>query len=664
MKTLHTVKEFLKKKLEYFVALISFLLFFFLSLTTTGRKMEYGLYDTMLGLKPAVSERKDILMLDIDDLAIEEIGAWPWTRDIIADVLIRLKEAGGKTIVFDIEYLSPSQTGVNRNYVKNNFPEEYGAVQNEITGYVDEFVSAVSSRSISLDYVPEVGSELSSIIADSMAILSESISGNIFQDNDLYFGNAIRFFGNTWLTINAEKVNSGNEAQLAADYAREHFLFTNVTDKKNLIVRENDLTLKDSDYERGITPAILPILKNAVGAGFPNVVIDDDGVRRRISLLTEYEGAYVAQLVFAPVLGALQPDRIIREGNRLLLVNALDPADIESGRRKDISIPLDEDGRFVINWLKKRFIDADDPENQSFRHLSVYEFTYADELEDQLIEILNDILAYEIKNAEGYLSYHNAVQWLLAEYHDLQIWKQQLLENSRSDYFRYLSSRQDFFLSYGEFLDGGFDSEIYETFDYFAGITGNARYTILSENIQNNFEFYRQVYNAYQTQDAYLAEECGGSFCIIGYTGLGTSDLGINPFEKLYPNVGTHANIYNTIMTGEFIYTQPLWLSWILALSFCLISAVVYRKVKSLKVRISFGILSSLFVFFGIAILFMFFRIYIQMFVPLLSVFIAFLAISILRFVFSEKEKAFCGKLSQCICLQMLSMKLLMTRAV
>ena len=138
-----------------------------------------------------------------------------------------------------------------------------------------------------------------------------------------------------------------------------------------MIKRENDWTLRETEYDRGIAPTILTLLEKAKGAGFPNVVIDIDGIRRRIGLLYEYEGAYVGQLVLTPLLQYLDVQKIVRSGQTLILVNALDPSDITSGKRKNITIPLDEHGYFMINWLKRELIDSKNPDKQSFRQISV-----------------------------------------------------------------------------------------------------------------------------------------------------------------------------------------------------------------------------------------------------------------------------------------------------
>jgi adenylate cyclase len=638
------ISGFLKDRLEYCVALIAFLFFFALSLTETGVKTELGMYDTLLAIKPEIRERGDVLLVNIDDEAIEQIGAFPWTRDVIADALIRLREAGGKTVVFDIEYMTPGQSGVNREYVKNVFPAEYSGVKSEMLQYIKDFSDAVAARNIPLSSVGEVGGEMSGYIDQRMGELSGSITSNIFRDNDEYFAKALRFFGHAYVTINAEKINTGTGTDELNKFARDHKLVTNVVDRAGIIRKENDRTFKDSDYDRGIAPAILPLLRESAGAGFPNVVIDPDGIRRRIQLLVEYDGAYVPQLVFAPILDILKPERIVRSGRSLTLVNALDPANLDSGKRKNIVIPLDEHGYFLINWLKREFIDTKNPSKMSFRQMSINALKVADDIEVKLIDNLNSILALGIKTANGYLSYNDAVTALLAKYRDLGAWKQALLDGKRDDYDAYFAARKDFFAEYGKFLSGGYDTEIYETFERVAASSGDKRYLEYEASVKKNFDIYRSDYKLYQDHCGTLAKKCAGAFCLIGWSGLGTSDLGINPFAKAYANVGTHANIYNTIMTEEFINPLPRWASWALALALCWGSALAYRRIKSLKGRLSYGVGSTVAVFVGIALVFVAVRVYVQLFVPLLSVFATFLLITILRFVFSEQEKSFLRK--------------------
>jgi adenylate cyclase len=637
--------DFFKKKLEYIVALVAIVVMVGISLTEAGKRLEYRLYDTLLSMKPEIAARDDVLLVDIDDSAIEQIGAWPWSRDIFADNLIRLKEAGGSSITFDIEFLSPGQEGVNREYVRKILPSEYQQVRSDVLQYVNDFSGAVASKSIPLSFVPEVGTEMAGYIDQSMNGFSESITANIFRDNDAYFAKGLKFFGKAYLTINSAQINT-NEEEMAPviKYAKENILHKNVEDPAGVIPRENLKTLMDNANVKGIAPAILPLLGNSAGAGFPNVVIDEDGIRRRIELLSEFEGTYVAQLVFEPILGSLKPEKIVRKGQTLTLVNATVAGKDGKTAKKNVVIPLDENGRLLINWLKKNFVDEKDPAKGSFTHLSFYQLKYANDLEEKIVDNLASIEALGIKNSNGYLSYHDAVVWLRSSYADLEKWKQELLDGKREDQAEYFAARKTFFGDYGQFFEGGYDTEIYDTFDSVIKETKDQQYVAYLEQIKKNFGIWKAEYLDYIDVMASLSKICAGKFCVIGYSGVGTSDLGVNPFWRHYPNVGTHANIYNTIMSGEFITPEPLWLSWLVAAAIVLLSAFLFNRIVSLRGRILFGVLSVIAVFFGIAGIFVFFRVYIEVLVPLISALISFLLITILKFVFSEQEKSFLRK--------------------
>ena len=79
------------------------------------QKLDYRLYDYTLGLSKEIEINEDIVLIDIDDESLGRIGAWPWTRDIIGNSLLRMKEFGARQAIFDIEYLSSSTKGINEN---------------------------------------------------------------------------------------------------------------------------------------------------------------------------------------------------------------------------------------------------------------------------------------------------------------------------------------------------------------------------------------------------------------------------------------------------------------------------------------------------------------------------------------------------------------------
>ena len=58
---------------------------------------------------PRVSQ--DIAVVTIDEAAIEQYGQWPWKRDVLADVIWRLREAGAGIIVLPVLMSEPDRLG-------------------------------------------------------------------------------------------------------------------------------------------------------------------------------------------------------------------------------------------------------------------------------------------------------------------------------------------------------------------------------------------------------------------------------------------------------------------------------------------------------------------------------------------------------------------------
>ena len=634
------IVKLLKEKINYVIAFVIFIFFLFFSFTKMAEKAEESFYDLGLRIKPEVVERDDILLLNVDDLAIEKVGSWPWSRDILADVLVRLRELGGKTAVFDIEYLSTSLQAVNKDYIENTLPREYNDVKTEIKEYIDAFSSSIQNKDIALSDVVDVGREMSEYFENSISSLSDSVSSKVFKDNDAYFASTISFFGNTFLTINAVEINMEESTKEVKDFAYKNLLYSNIEDKEGCIKKETLKRRANHDEVYGIAPAILPLIEKAKGAGFPNVVIDSDGVRRRIPLLSEYNGKYVAQLVFSPLLSLLQPEKIIREKNCLILKNV-----IVKNEKKDITIPLDEDGNLLINWLKKKFVDESNPQNSSFKNLSCYTLIFADILEKQLLHSFDDILSLNIRTDEGYLSYHNEVTMLKNEYEELLEEKARLLSGESSKFDEYFKRRTSFFEDISIFLKGGSEDELHTLFDrVIQGLNEEdsiSMYKEADEKVSLLFNNSRVFYKQYMEHIASIKKTCDASFAIIGYSGVGTSDLGTNPFWNSYPNVGTHANVYNTIMTGEFITPISKNITILLSFALAFLSAFLLNRIQKGYVKIIFGIALTIALFVFFIALFAFLNIYIQIFIPLATVSPNFVLISFLSFIFTEKEKSF-----------------------
>ncbi|MGA0999685.1 MAG: CHASE2 domain-containing protein, partial [Litorivicinaceae bacterium] len=58
---------------------------------------------------PTLSQ--DVAIVEIDEKSIERYGQWPWKRDVMADIIYRLRDAGAGVIVLPILFSEPDRLG-------------------------------------------------------------------------------------------------------------------------------------------------------------------------------------------------------------------------------------------------------------------------------------------------------------------------------------------------------------------------------------------------------------------------------------------------------------------------------------------------------------------------------------------------------------------------
>jgi len=66
-------------------------------------------FDMFQLAKPRVNVEKPVLIVDIDERSLSEIGQWPWPRVILAQLIEALHGAGAKVIGFDAVYSEPDR---------------------------------------------------------------------------------------------------------------------------------------------------------------------------------------------------------------------------------------------------------------------------------------------------------------------------------------------------------------------------------------------------------------------------------------------------------------------------------------------------------------------------------------------------------------------------
>jgi adenylate cyclase len=606
----------MKRFVIWILPIIFLVLFGALELSGVFIRAEHGVYDAWLHLKPEVEQREEILFLDVDDLAINRVGVWPWSRDTMARGLITLREFQSGPVVFDIEYVDASPLAVDGQTLNERIPGAFDREFSDISGSVEGLIQAIAAGQIPPEDAGDFIQDLRGLTEEAEDRLLRRVQ-EIVRNNDLVLGNAAEANGNAWFTINLIPDEEEEITPERRELAIEKTAIANVTGSHPLILEA-----------RGIRPAIVPILQGGSGAGFPNVIIDEDGVRRRIELFRRYDGHWFGQLVVAPMVKWLDVQEITVGKNTVVFHDALLPGE---EARRDIRIPLAEDGTLLLNWAKGEY-------TESFRHLSFYEVIYYENLLDDLAFNLAAM------DESGYLQYHDGDRDFLDAHTYAQGLVTEVLETGDGDVLEELAPVREYFVSEAEaFLTGPAEEDILRDITGALddpNLSGDMRefYGELQEEIPSVFEGTRSVLRDLQETREILASNVSDSFVIIGYTGTGTTDIGVNPFINEYANTGTHGTVVNTILTRRFIDDLPRWVSVVIAVVFTAIFVVISRK-RSANTTLLLGFAGAAVVTAGSAAAFVGLRLFLPIMPPVLTLFLSAVGQSVLKYIEVAREK-------------------------
>lgn len=634
------------------------LVIFILSITTAFDKLDYRLYDQILHMKNDPEMSDQIAVIAIDDADINKLGEWPWSRDILADTIINLKEMNPKAVVFDIEYISPSKLALAKNSlqkINEKIDNTYDISQQIVDAVIQYAQYGTSEEDINKIKTDLVDEALMPVFCE----LSQVVENNIAYDNDEYFGKAIEYFGNTFLTINNVDLEYDCTPE-EIDYIKDRLLYLDVTDKENKIIKDNQYTFintyKDTE-KKGFTPTMHSLVTHSKGLGFTNSDIDSDGVRRRIELLYEYDGKYYAQLVLQPLLYIFDTNKLVRKSNSLIIKDALIPG---TNKRKNIEIPLDSHGRMLINWQHET--SEDKIFTEEYREIvgiptsGVQDIYRLSTLEDNIDYYISNLLAYTVFDEDGNpFDYWSELNDFSTISKQLIAKKQKLLdqcqgfdvnnnplvnfaEEELENYDDYISLKNDFYNELDAFING--DSVDFIKSVLLTGEDDDEELINFCASYEDLFGHLKLNINEYLNAKRYLTKNLENRLCLIGMTATSTTDLGAVPFEKQYANVYIHANVANTIITGNFI-TPINWIYSFIVTAIVMLILCLFAEKSSTFQNIFGGVIRV-----GLIIIAFILPVWFNIYVPFVGSVIFFSLIDyfvgiIYRYLLSSKEKKY-----------------------
>ncbi|MDR1319669.1 MAG: CHASE2 domain-containing protein, partial [Treponema sp.] len=608
------------RKLSLPIVLGSALVFSSLYLLPFFNAAEARMYDMFLRLVPRRDQISDVVFLDVDDQSIAQVGVFPWPRRVMAEALLRLKEYGAESAVFDIEYIDKSPTQVDEVYLKEGLALDYNRRFSEIGVTMADILYAVGMGRIPPEKAPAYIDTVTELVTGARDALFRDTM-NILGDDDELLSRSAALFGKTWGTLNIQDKRplSGEQAQRRPQ-AEGRFSYP-VTNAGGIAEGKNT----------DVLPPIPLFMEAVQGAGFTNVTVDPDGVRRRIFLAEEVQGHWYLQLAFAPLMAAWGNPAITVYPRRMV---------IEKPGEKAVVIPLDAEGAMMLDWPRETYQD-------SFSHISFVRFTALEEYQTHIEEYLS---ALEYANAKMFPLLPQNAGTLREYFYAAGEAKNKALENcSDDDFAGYIARRNRAMEQTGEFIAAlaaenyiaGESRRILETAAYdpaaAAAVLEEAQYC------QSLLDYIDTELQAFAVLHRELGEKLRDKVCIIGRVDTGTTDIGVNPFYGEYVNVGTHAVVLDTIITNSFITPLPVYWSVLFAFLFVPLLVTGIGGFKS-GLRAVLGLAGVLLIMAVSLGLFAFKKIFIGPLGPALAMAAAVVVRETAAFIKSEHEKQFIRK--------------------
>ncbi|MDR0655843.1 MAG: adenylate/guanylate cyclase domain-containing protein [Treponema sp.] len=570
-------------------------------------------YDMYLRTIPSLREDNRVLLITVDDGALENVGLFPWTRDIYADFIVFLREMGAETVAFDLSFLDNSPVRVDAAYVREDLPRYIEEDFSRINSTVSEVLDGISTGYYSKDDTEMLKSDL----VDYNNSVRQEMEVNInyvIRDVDAYFADTLKFFDDSFLTLTMinEEAILGDDKTWYMDPEVQSFLEQNIAIKD--IVVDGDTKTPENP---GITPAILKLLRKARGAGFVNALPDSDGYRRRVHLLMKHHGHYYPHLTLAAMKKRLDYQGIEVNNAAIILKNAL-----TDGGRRDIRIPRAEDGSVLVNWPKKSFYE--------YNTMSSWDLIQYTRLETKFIQ---DYL--RLMQDSYFFDYWDGDKTPLQLYNDSAFIREGLYSGENPaegiSFDAYMDARHAYLEASDSFLNGSYEEII------LSDVAGDEQ---ISEFVSSLFHESRLQFAELVKIRDQVSKRTEGALCIVGATMTSSTDLGLITFMTNYPNVGTYAAVSNMLLSGQFLDDTPSFISLILALILSLALAFVVKRLDVGK-SILAGLIAMALTVFVFTIFFMITKRYLAMVIPFAAVTLTFLSLTGLNFFSTIREKSF-----------------------
>ncbi|MGL1892301.1 MAG: CHASE2 domain-containing protein [Spirochaetaceae bacterium] len=609
-------------------SIISFLIPFLLVLAISAlgflapilQDIDNKLYDAALKIKPFSEVSGKFLNVQVDDLALDKLKMYPLKRSTLADGMLVLKEFGADSILLDTQLVDPSVPGMNSTKF-NEIPGVINQVKNNTLSYSTQLINAYANGQLppGFEVAEELIADMSWEYDDIFDYLLDE-TDQIALDYDAYIANIFAFIDNIYVTNDFEEGKS-----ISPEFTK--YLEENQALKNIEFHEENPFESRE-----GNNPAIQIVMESTKGSGFVETLLDIDGKTRRSQIILEKDGFYYPHLSFRSYLDKVGNPKINVYNNYIILEG------VKNGNAdlKNVKIPLFSDGSVVIDWAGE-FYDT------TFPSLNFYLLYRHDTLLKALTSTLNKIITNPNTNQLTGKSYRDVVSMFkMAD--DIK------KTGDPEEFEEYRNLREEAINQSIILLNGSVDQPSVDVVyrnalnNFLAGQDftedENNVYIAVADEISKIFDNGRKNLETLLEFRTELKEKIDGTIITFGYTATSTFDIGSNPFEKDYFNMGIYPTLYNNLLAEEFITILPMWIPIVLAFIFAFIASVLIKK-REANTAIILGLSLFLLIVVSYLALFYFTGIYMKILIPGLSFILVFIQKISGKLISTSKDKAF-----------------------
>ncbi len=295
-----------------FLGLIICIIFVLIAPSDFVQNLEVMAYD--LGVRQSERDSGDkVTVIAIDDQSIENIGRWPWSRSVLANMINKLDAAGAKVIANTI-LLSESQ-------------------QDPIREYVDGAIKLLEDAKTDLYTIKN--------LQEAMDLLKQGKRDVL--DNDSILARSIG---------DASTVVLGMQFGLGAPLGKPDNALPDFVAHNRLENVLGDAEKGRPAFANAATPPIDILGAKAKGIGHISIPVDrDGGVRKDLLVLDYYNDYYpsISLMIAAKSLNLGPDDILIKQGESVSLANLVIKTDAASRMYPFFYQDIDGNSPFKVN---------------------------------------------------------------------------------------------------------------------------------------------------------------------------------------------------------------------------------------------------------------------------------------------------------------------------